>query len=88
MKAKKIGSNQILKTVLMHDEMSEMFANECANRLLKFHTKTNGGPKIGSKKVGVQRFHNEQLAIARSVYYSFQSQPQKTQVTQANLQLF
>jgi hypothetical protein len=88
MKSKKLGSNQILKIVLKHDKMSEMFAQECQERRLKFSTTINGGSKIGSKRVGVQKFHNEQLSIARSVYYRFQNQDHSKPISQTSLKLF
>jgi hypothetical protein len=71
MKAKQIGSNEILRIVLRDEKMCEMFGDESAKRRLNFGSQINGGSKLGGKKVGVQRFHNEQLAIARSIYYKF-----------------
>lgn len=70
-KAKQLNSNEILKIVLSDNKMCEMFGDESAKRKLTFGSQINGGSKLGGKKVGVQRFRNEQLAIARSIYYQF-----------------
>jgi len=71
MEAKPIKSNEILRIVLNDDKMREMFGEESSKRRLTFGSQFNGGSKLAGKKIGVQRFHNEQLAIARSVYYQF-----------------
>lgn len=68
MKNKTLG--EMYSMVMEHDNLREIYFQQCNNEGLKFGSSLHGGCRVQGKKVGIQKFMLKQKYIAASIYRS------------------